>query len=152
MQKISLFHLLIFKSILGSYHQTDHTHFLSCPHQKVLSPCPLPFNLYDFVPACKKLGNFLCLFLRYTVNLNSRDQTGHIHFLTMLNQNLFEQLSAFLNFYQHEKNEAVSLICSGEINDIKILQSDWLRAFWPTSLIKNLTDINQCLTSPANNV
>ena len=75
----------------------------------------LPFNLYDFVPACKKLGNFLCLFLRYTVNLNSRDQTGHIHILTMLNQNLFEQLSAFVNFYQHAKNEAVSLICSGEM-------------------------------------
>ena len=29
-----------------------------------------------------------------------------------------------------QKNEAVSSICSGEIVDLKILQSDWLTAFW----------------------
>ena len=37
----------------------------------------------------------------------------------------------FANLYQHAKNEAVSMICSEEIVDLKILQSDWLRAFWP---------------------
>ena len=31
-----------------------------------------------------------------------------------------------MNLYQHAKNEAVSLICSGH-------SSDWLRAFWPIS-------------------
>ena len=31
------------------------------------------------------------------------------------------------------KNEAASYICSAEIADLKILQSDWLRAFWPIS-------------------
>ena len=29
-----------------------------------------------------------------------------------------------------QKNEAVSSICSGEKDDLKILQSDWLRIFW----------------------
>ena len=34
-----------------------------------------------------------------------------------------------MNLYQHAKNETVPSICSGEIVDLKILQSDWLRAF-----------------------
>ena len=43
-----------------------------------------------------------------------------------------------MNLYQHAKNEAVPSICSGEIlkdfkKDLKILQSHWLRAFWPIS-------------------
>ena len=29
-----------------------------------------------------------------------------------------------------QQNEVVLLICSGEIVNLKILQSDWLRAFW----------------------
>ena len=37
-----------------------------------------------------------------------------------------------MNLYQYAKNEAVSSICSGEIVDLKILKSDWLRAFLPT--------------------
>ena len=36
-----------------------------------------------------------------------------------------------MNLYQHAKNEAVSSIGSAQIIDLKILQSDWLRAFWP---------------------
>ena len=49
-------------------------------------------------------------------------------------QNIFEQLFLiFVNLYKNAKNEAVSSICSGNIIDIKILQSDWLRALWPLS-------------------
>ena len=29
-----------------------------------------------------------------------------------------------------QQNEVVLLICSGEIVNLKILQSDWLRDFW----------------------
>ena len=29
-----------------------------------------------------------------------------------------------------QQNEVVLLICSGKIANLKILQSDWLRAFW----------------------
>ena len=32
-----------------------------------------------------------------------------------------------------QKNETVSSIYSGELVDLKILQSDCLRAFWPIS-------------------
>ena len=33
----------------------------------------------------------------------------------------------------HAEIESVSLTCSGEILDLKILQSYWLRAFWTIS-------------------
>ena len=46
---------------------------------------------------------------------------------------IFLQLLVFVNLYQHAKNEAVSLICSEEKDDLKILQSYWLRVFWPIS-------------------
>ena len=51
----------------------------------------------------------------------------------MPNQKIFNQLLIFVNFYQHAKNEAISSICSGKIVDLKVLQSDWLRAVWPIS-------------------
>ena len=47
----------------------------------------------------------------------------------MANQKVFNQLLIFMNLYQHAKNEAVSSICFGEIVELKIQQSDWLRAF-----------------------
>ena len=51
----------------------------------------------------------------------------------MPKQNIFQQLLAFVNLYQHAKNEPVSEISSEEIGDLRILQSDWLRVFWPIS-------------------
>ena len=59
----------------------------------------------------------------------------------MPNQKLFGQLAIFVNLDQHAKNEAVSSICSGEIVDLKILQSDWLRAFWPISHEQDFSQI-----------
>ena len=49
-------------------------------------------------------------------------------FLAMSNNTILNQLLIFVYFYQHEKNEAVSSICSREIVDLRILQTDWLRA------------------------
>ena len=43
-----------------------------------------------------------------------------------------------------QKNEAVSSICSGEIVDLKILQSDWLRAFWPISQKQDFSQYGIC--------
>ena len=43
-----------------------------------------------------------------------------------------------------QKNEAVSSICSGEIVDLKILQSDWLRAFWPISQKQDFSQYRIC--------
>ena len=35
-----------------------------------------------------------------------------------------------MNLYQHATNQAFSSFFSGNIVDLKILQSDWPRAFW----------------------
>ena len=53
--------------------------------------------------------------------------------LTMTNQKSHNQFLILVNLYQHAKNEAAISICSGEKDDLKILQCDWLRAFWPIS-------------------
>ena len=38
----------------------------------------------------------------------------------------------FLEFVSTSKNQAISLIFSEYIVDLKILQFDWLKAFWST--------------------
>ena len=38
-----------------------------------------------------------------------------------------------MNLYEYAKNKVVSWICSGETVNLKILKSDWLKAFWPIS-------------------
>ena len=42
----------------------------------------------------------------------------------MPNQKIFDQLLIFVNLYKRTKNEVVSLICSEEMVDLKILQSE----------------------------
>ena len=46
-----------------------------------------------------------------------------------------------MNLCQHAKNEAVSSTCSGEKVDLKILQSNWLRAFGPISQEQDFPNI-----------
>ena len=62
----------------------------------------------------------------------------------MPNQKIFDQLLIFVNLYQHAQNEAMPLICSGGIGDLKTLQSDWLRAFWPISQEQNFSQNRIC--------
>ena len=69
----------------------------------------------------------------------------------MPNQKVFNQLLIFVNLYQHAKNQAVSSIRSGEMVDLKILQSEWLRAFWPISQERDLSQIEDCRNT-ANNI
>ena len=68
-----------------------------------------------------------------TVNFGVQRQDWPNPFLTMPNQKNFNQLLILMNLYQHSKNEAASSICSEEIVDLEVLQSDWLKAFWPIS-------------------
>ena len=57
-----------------------------------------------------------------------------------------------MNLYQHAKNEAVSSICSGEMADLKMLQSDQLRAFWPISQKQDFPQIYDLCRNTANNI
>ena len=69
------------------------------------------------------------LILEIQYILESKDQIGITHILTMLNQNIFKQLFVSVNLYQHAKTNVVSMICFEKIIDLKILQFDWLGAF-----------------------
>ena len=64
--------------------------------------------------------------------------------MTRLATHIFDQLLIFVNMYQHAEDETVSSICSGEIVDFKIVQSDWLRAFWPLSQEQNFSRYRSC--------
>ena len=59
----------------------------------------------------------------------------------MPNQKMFDQLLIFVNLYQHAKNYTVSSICVGEMVDLIILESDWLRPFWPISQKQDFSQI-----------
>ena len=132
MQRISLFHLFILQiqSVLQSCHQIGHSRFWLCL-------CQSSFYLHKFVTSCKKSVSSICSFLRYS--LESRIQIGEIYILTMPDQKHLKQLLIFVNLYQHAKSESAILICSGEKIHLKILQSDWLRAFWPISKKQNFS-------------
>ena len=53
--------------------------------------------------------------------------------------------------YQHAKNEAVSSIYSGETLDLKILRSDWLKAFWSISQEQDFSQIYDLRRNTVNN-
>ena len=69
----------------------------------------------------------------------------------MPNQKSFEQLLIFANLYQHTKNEAVLSICSGEKTDLKFLESNWLRTFWPISQEQDFPQIYDFCRYTRNN-
>ena len=47
---------------------------------------------------------------------------------------------------------AVSLICSGEIVDLKIMQSDWLRALWSITQKQDLSEIWELCKTTTNSL
>ena len=136
MQNINLFHLFILHIVNFTVLSPDWPHlFLTKLTQKFLKT----FNLHEFVPAGKKSVNSVHSW--DTISFRVQRPDWPHPFLTMPNQKVFNQLLLFLNFYQHAKNEAVWSICSREIVDLKTLQSDWLRAFWPISQKKGFFQI-----------
>ena len=70
----------------------------------------------------------------------------------MLIRKIFNHLLIFLILYQNAKNEAASSICSGEMADLKILQSEWLRALWPTSQEQHFSQTKDLCRNIANNI
>ena len=50
-------------------------------------------------------------------------------FKTMFNEKNFQSTFNFHEIVSSRKTQAISSVSSGDIPDLKILQSDWLRAF-----------------------
>ena len=70
----------------------------------------------------------------------------------MANQKFFVQFFIFVNLYRHAKNEAVSLIYSGEMVVLEILQSDWLGEFWSIYQEQDFPKTYDLCRNTANNM
>ena len=70
----------------------------------------------------------------------------------MPTQKSFEQILVYVKLYQHAKNQAISLICSRDMVDKKILQSDWLKTFWPISQEQRFSQLWDLCRNTANNI
>ena len=73
----------------------------------------------------QKISSFHLLITEIQQISESHDQT---HFWPTYPKNL---PLIFLNLYQNVKNQSIWLYCSGNIVDLKTLQSHWPRTFWP---------------------
>ena len=132
MQKITLY--------IPSVHSSNTVNFRvpwpDWPHQFLTM---LTRKIFNHLLICAKLyqhaKNQLVPSVRSwdTVNFRVQRPDWPHSFVTMPHQKLFNQLLIFGNLYQHAKNQAVSSICSAEMLDLKICQSELLRAFWSIS-------------------
>ena len=83
--------------------------------------------------------------------LESRDQIGHIHFWPCTTKHFLINFQFIRTCFNMQKMR-ISSICSGEMVDLKILQSELLRAFWPISQEKNLSQIEDLCRNTENNI
>ena len=64
----------------------------------------------------------------------------------------FSQLLISMNLYQYAKNKTFPLFCSRDVVDLKILQSDWPRVFWPISERPDFSQILDLWKNALNNI
>ena len=67
----------------------------------------------------QKMSSFHPFILEVQSILESCDQIDHtfLTFFTTPTPEFFDQLLIYVNLYQHEKNQAISPICSGDMID-----------------------------------
>ena len=70
----------------------------------------------------------ICSFLRYS-QFYSPETKLSTPIFDQAQPKIFGQLLIFVNLYQHANNEGISSISSGNIADLKTLQSDLLKTF-----------------------
>ena len=106
------------------YIPSVHSSFFNHAHpQNSLSS----LNLCEIVPVCKKWVPSVLSWA--TVNFRFQRPDWRHSFLTMPHQGLSSQLLMFVNLHQHAKNEAVSLIWSGERLDLAIWMAEGILAY-----------------------
>ena len=72
----------------------------------------------------QKVSLFQLFILEIHSILESHKHIDHTHFWPFTPKKIIDLNLIFLNWYQHTKNQAISLICSGDFVHLKILQSD----------------------------
>ena len=55
-----------------------------------------------------------------------------------------------MNLHKYAKNEALLSFCSRDMASLKILQSDWSRAFWPISQEPEFSQVWDLCKNTAN--
>ena len=108
------------------------------------------FSFPEFAPACK--NHFIP-----SIHSWEKDNFRVLRpdwprlFFTIPNQNCFDQPLIYANLYNHAKNQAyVDLFWW--YGWLKILQSDWLRTFWPKSQEQNFSHIWDLSRNNANSL
>ena len=87
----------------------------------------------------------------YILAILSVEKTDWPHpYFDPAQQKNFPETFSFCEFVSTCKKETVSLICSGKIDDLKILQSDLLRVFWPISQEQDFSQIKDLHRDTAN--
>ena len=76
--------------------------------------------------------------------------------LATLTQIFFNQLLISMNLHhgciQHAKDQAFSSFCSRDLVNLKILQSDWPRAFWAIPHKPDFSKVWDLCKNTANNI
>ena len=104
-------------------------------HPKIIE---ITFKLSSICTSMQKISSFHKFILKKQLILESHDQTGHTHFWPYPTKNFLIK--------------AISLISSVDIVDKNILQSDWLKTFWPTSQEQKFSQIWDLYRNTANKV
>ena len=102
------------------------------------------FSFPEFVTACIKSVYTINSFLGYSQTTVATTIFDHAH---LKNIHLI-----FINLFQHANNWAILSISSGDAADLKILQSDWLRAFWSISQELDFLHIWNLYRNTGNNI
>ena len=124
--KNQFFHLFILQilSVLESHHKNGHNHFLTM--HNFFNRLLICMNLYQHAKT-----SYFNLFILEISQFQSPVTRLPEPILDHGQPKNFRSTFNFCQFVSTSKNEAISSICSRKIVDLKILQSDWLRAFWP---------------------
>ena len=71
-------------------------------------------------------------------------------FLTPPTPIFFNQLLISMNLHPYAKTQTFSSFCSRDIVNLRILQSDWSRAFWPISQEPQFSQVWDLYKNTAN--
>ena len=108
-------------------------------------------NFTEFALSCKKSVHSIYSFLKYSQLLDPMTRLATTIFDDAHRKNFWSTFS-LSEFASTCKNEAILLISSGDMVDKKILQSDWLRKFWPISQGQKFSQTGDLCRNTANNI
>ena len=146
MQKISSIHKLI-QQILGSHELNDDGHFWPRPPKNHWNS----FLLSWICTTMQKISSFHQFILEIQPILESCDQTGHIHSAHAHPKSFWSTFN-LCELVSTWKKLGYFIDLFWRYSWLKILQSDWLRTFWPISQEPEFSQMWDLCRNTANNI